>query len=570
MTWDLLRKYLGAHAVRLVLVAVLSTLGGLAQAFSLILVAACAVAIASGSPDASVPLAVTDVDVPVLVTLAFAVLAAIAMTALQVTSAWIASGLVARVQTEARRSLLEAYLGASWEALSSERRGHLQQLLTAHVAKTTQGVVYVNYLVTAGCSLLVLAVSAVLLSPVMALALGVLLVVLTIPLNPMKRGTRNAAERHSVADREFAVSMADIVSHSRETDLFDVTDPLTEHYQRLDHLVAVSNRRIHFFQLALPTSYVGVGLVGFVGALALVKIFAVGDLSAISAMVMLLLRSIAYGQIVQTAQQGLGEVGPYILQMEEHRAEYSGRVRRFGSTPLTGVKRLELRGVSYSYPGDSPALHDLDLRIEQGEKIGIAGPSGGGKTTLAQILVRLREPTSGAYEVNGIAASSYDRQTWARGVAMVPQNPVFLDGSIADNIRFFRSWLTEEDVRDAARAAHIEDEILAMPEGFETQLRGLSVGLSGGQQQRLTIARALAGRPGLLVLDEPTSALDTRSERLIRESINELPGGTTVIVVAHRASTLQVSDRILVLENGRITGFDRPDALERHQAFLGS
>jgi ATP-binding cassette subfamily B protein len=443
-------------------------------------------------------------------------------------------------------------------------------LLTSHVTKATLGVVYIDHLITSSCCLIVLSVSGLALSPLLALALGGFILILAIPLGPMKRRTRDAAEKHSAADRDFAVSMAEIVEQSRETDLFDVTEPLIDHYQQLDHEVAVSNRLIHFMSFALPAAYVAVGIIGFAGALALVELFAPSNLTAIGAMVMLLLRSIAYGQISQNSLQGLGEVGPYIVQMEKHRAEYIGRRRKFGSTPLSEVKWLELKSVSYSYGDDHPALNELDLRIDQGEKIGVAGPSGSGKSTLAQILLRLRVPSSGSYEINGIDASSYDREAWARRVAMVPQDPVFLDGTAADNIRFFRSWITDEDIRAAARAAHIEDELLAMPQGYDTRLTGLSVGLSGGQQQRLTIARALAGRPALLVLDEPTSALDSRSERLFRESIDELPGDTTVVVVAHRASTLHICDRILVLEGGSITGFDRPGALQRQWAFLGS
>jgi ABC-type multidrug transport system fused ATPase/permease subunit len=152
-------------------------------------------------------------------------------------------------------------------------------------------------------------------------------------------------------------------------------------------------------------------------------------------------------------------------------------------------------------------------------------------------------------------------------VSFVPQDARFFAGSVADNIRFFRADLDDHAVHRAAKLANLYDEIMAMPDGFETPIGERGGRLSGGQRQRLSIARALAEEPDILVLDEPTSSLDVRSEALIRESLSGLAERTSVLIIAHRLSTLEMCDRIMVVYDGEIQGFDTPGRLERDNPF---
>jgi ATP-binding cassette, subfamily B, bacterial len=148
-------------------------------------------------------------------------------------------------------------------------------------------------------------------------------------------------------------------------------------------------------------------------------------------------------------------------------------------------------------------------------------------------------------------------------VAYVSQEPRLLGGTVAENIRYFRDEIDDESLHVAARMAHIHDEVLAWPGGYDHRVGQRLDAVSGGQRQRLCLARALAGRPEILVLDEPTSALDPRSEVAIQRSLEELRGGVTMFIVAHRMSTLSICDRIMVVEAGRIAGFDTPENLQR-------
>ncbi len=169
-----------------------------------------------------------------------------------------------------------------------------------------------------------------------------------------------------------------------------------------------------------------------------------------------------------------------------------------------------------------------------------------------QLLLRLHDPTEGAYEVNGRPAGAYDTASWASTFALVPQDNHLLRGTVAANIAFFRPSIGQADIERAARAAHLHDDVLAFPEGYATEIGTGARELSGGQRQRLGLARALAGAPSVLVLDEPTSALDRRSEQLIQESLIALRGTVTQFIIAHRMPTLTICDRILVLESGHL------------------
>ena len=159
------------------------------------------------------------------------------------------------------------------------------------------------------------------------------------------------------------------------------------------------------------------------------------------------------------------------------------------------------------------------------------------------------------------------QREWARCVTFVPQEPHLIVGSIEDNIRFLRDDVTRADVEQAARLAQLHDEIVAFPEAYDRPVGEAGGHLSGGQRQRLTIARALVEQPEVLILDEPTSALDVRTEHLIRETLLGLKGRVTVLVIAHRLSTLDICDRIMVIQDGRLVGFDTPARLEQSSEF---
>jgi ABC-type multidrug transport system fused ATPase/permease subunit len=263
----------------------------------------------------------------------------------------------------------------------------------------------------------------------------------------------------------------------------------------------------------------------------------------------------------------MAESAPFAQRVLNERERFRDSRPPHGTHRLDRPVNLSFEDVSYRYVADRAALADLSFEVERGEAIGIIGPSGSGKSTLIQLLLRLRHPDSGRYLVGGVDAREIDDESWFSQVAFVPQDCRVFDATIRENIRFFRNDATDAEVEAAAVRAHVHDEIMAMPDGYDTVLGSRGGALSGGQRQRVAIARALVRRPSLLVLDEPTSALDMRSESLVHETFTKLKGDVTLFVIAHRLSTLNTCDRIMVMGEGRLQAFGDREELDRGNEF---
>ncbi|WP_419897629.1 ABC transporter transmembrane domain-containing protein [Roseomonas sp. USHLN139] len=233
------------------------------------------------------------------------------------------------------------------------------------------------------------------------------------------------------------------------------------------------------------------------------------------------------------------------------------------SLPARAEGRLHFDNLSFSYPtrpGQS-ALSGMNLVIEPGETVAFVGPSGAGKTTIFQLLLRFHDPQAGRILFDGVDIARLDPLALRARIGLVPQDPVIFSADVATNIAFGRPEATAEEIRAAARAAAAEEFIDALPQGMATHLGAKGVTLSGGQRQRIAIARAILRDPALLLLDEATSALDARSEQLVQQALAELSRGRTTLVVAHRLATVRNADRIVVLDQGRIVATGRHEAL---------
>ena len=230
------------------------------------------------------------------------------------------------------------------------------------------------------------------------------------------------------------------------------------------------------------------------------------------------------------------------------------------AAPLNPVPLPPARGeiafdnVTFSYPTrpDSEALKDFSLAVKPGEVVALVGPSGAGKSTVFQLLLRFYDPKQGAIRVDGVDVKSAALSALRERFALVSQEPVIFSGSVAENVRYGNLNATDEEVRAACDAAHVTEFATALPKGLETELGERGVRLSGGQRQRVAIARAiLADRP-VLLLDEATSSLDAESEVLVTDAIERLARKHTTLIIAHRLSTVQSADRIVVIDEGRV------------------
>jgi ABC-type multidrug transport system fused ATPase/permease subunit len=235
---------------------------------------------------------------------------------------------------------------------------------------------------------------------------------------------------------------------------------------------------------------------------------------------------------------------------EPEEAPDPSPARRNGQVSARG--RVEFQHVSFGYRPGTPVIEDLSMTAEPGSTVAIVGPTGAGKTTLVNLLMRFYDVDSGRILVDGIDVTTMSRTSLRSRIGMVLQDTWLFDGTIADNIAYGRPDATSDEVVEAATAAHVDGFVHTLPNGYQTRVSGDGGNVSAGEKQLITIARAFLARPQLLILDEATSSVDTRTEALIQRAMHELRRDRTSFVIAHRLSTIRDADRIVVLESGRI------------------
>lgn len=247
------------------------------------------------------------------------------------------------------------------------------------------------------------------------------------------------------------------------------------------------------------------------------------------------------------------------LDEDQRRRESGGKL----APPVLVQESIVFDSVSLDYEGRPGILKDVSLRIRRGERLGIVGPSGSGKTSLTNLIPRLYDPTAGRILIDGIDLREFDLEHLRRRVGLLSQDIFVFNASVRENIRLGRPHSSQEEIIAAAELANAHDFIMALPQQYDTILGDQGVKLSGGQRQRIGIAQIFLKRPEVIILDEPTSALDSESEALVQDAIDRLSRDRTVVLVAHRLSTLRGVDRLLVLENGRIVEEGTWDGLRR-------
>lgn len=271
----------------------------------------------------------------------------------------------------------------------------------------------------------------------------------------------------------------------------------------------------------------------------------------------------AISEVIGELQRAAGSAARLFELLQTEPAFVREGENRYFSGPVTGEIAIEHLGFSYPGRQAQPAISDLSLHIRPGETLALVGPSGAGKSTLFDLLLHFYQPDAGQILIDGVDTAELSLDALRRCFALVPQNPALFHGTVADNIRYARPDAEQYEVEQAARIAHADEFIQALPQGYDTPLGDAGLGLSGGQKQRLAIARALLADAPILLLDEATSALDAQSEHLIQQAMPALTAGRTTLVIAHRLATVRDADRIAVLEQGRLLAVGSHDELMR-------
>lgn len=477
-------------------------------------------------------------------------------------SARISSQLVAQI----RGDTFGDYAAASWEEQSRRSEADVQDLLVRHVNRATSAISLIARGISTAFVALALLLSAVVVDPVSAVLLVVSGGLLFVAIRPLTSTAKDLSRVQVAAGREYAGRSLEALGLSQEIRTFGVDDAVSERLRSTTNAEVEPTRRALVLREMVTASYQMVTILLLLGGLWAVHTFVDRPLASLGAIVVILVRALNQTAVLQSTYHQLTEAAPFIERLVGERAVLRANLPASGDRHIDRPSKLRFERVRYSYLEGQHAVSDVDFEVARGEAIGIIGPSGSGKSTLIQLILRLRQPNEGRYLLDGIDAAEIDDESWFRQVAFVPQDSRLIDDTIAANIAFFRT-ATPEQVERAARRAHVHDEIMATRDGYETRLGTRGGALSGGQRQRISIARALLLEPSILVLDEPTSALDMRSESLVHETFTSLKGSVTMFVIAHRLSTLNTCDRIMVMSDGRVQAFGSRQVLQQDSDF---
>jgi ABC-type multidrug transport system fused ATPase/permease subunit len=497
------------------------------------------------------PVHVPDVSAGTMVATCAVLL--LAHTALALPAGALAARLSESALTTTRVRLLHAYLSSTWAYRSRAAEGHLQHLLGEYSQNVERLLAQLTVIIVASASISMLALGAVLTSPVIAALAFLGLLAIAMLFRPFNRYIRRQSTTYAAANVEIARDVAQTARLSQEIAAFEVAAPIEDGLADRISSNSKTLRRFRFTNGVTPVLYQNAALALIVGIIAALDVIRPEELTATGPVLLLLVRALGYGRQLQYASQVANELSPYLSTIHAEAVALADHEVGSGGAATGDVSRIELRSLGFRYGEGELVLRDVNTTLERGAFVGVIGPSGAGKSTLVQLLLGLQAPTEGEILVDDVSLRDIAPAAWAKTIAFVPQDNKLEHASILENIRFHRAALSDADVRRAARDAHLLDEILALPDGFGTVVGPGAIDLSGGQRQRLGIARALVGCPQVLVLDEPTSALDSRSELLIRDTLECLRGTATVIVVAHRPATLDICEMRWRVGGGGIT-----------------
>ncbi len=473
----------------------------------------------------------------------------------------------AQYERDTSSMLFKKTLEADWTFLMNQKVGYLDRVIFSDVGAGANILKAISELMLRIASLITYASIALKLSvsiTVMSLVGGVLILVV---LKPLFFRSRKLARHVNITGKQLSHLINESLIGVKTLKAFAVESPVI----RKGSLYFEELRKARL-KTSLISSFQG-SLFEPVSLLFISVIFAYSfkspdfNIASFAVIIYLIQKMYSFIQGIQGKLDGINSSFTYLetmLNYQKDVQQYKEEVS--GAKPFKFEKEINIQGIGFSYPNiKSNTLSDIDFSIQKGEMIGIIGPSGAGKTTLVDIFLRLLKPQRGVIKIDGIDIDSVFLTDWRKNIGYVSQEVFLLNDTVEANIRFYDKDISHENIVNASKMANIYDFIQGLSNKFETQVGERGVKLSGGQRQRVALARVLAKKCPILVLDEATSSIDNESEALIQTAINNLKGKVTVLVIAHRLSTVISSDRIMAIDNGTLIESGPPAELIKNQ-----
>lgn len=469
---------------------------------------------------------------------------------------------MADFEKRARKRLFSLTFAARWQFLSAQKVGHLDQMLTTEVSNSASILYYLSSSMLVAANLVIYTVLVFNLSATIALFAFFSAVVIFFAFLPLLRITKIIASQMVRQNKQLAHYANEHVIGAKIVKSMSLEAPVLQKGE--DTLAAMRGLYLRSSFLRNVTS----ALLQLSGVFFVVGLFAflyktsAFHFASFAVVVYSLNKVITNVQYAQNNAHVISAQIPYLQSILRYEDEATrNQEEDAGSASFQFEREIALKDVDFEYREGEPALSRVSLSIKKGEMVGLVGPSGAGKTTIVDLLLRLIEPGAGAILLDGRNISEISLRAWRTHIGYMSQDIFLLNDTIENNIRFYSSSISRDDVIRAAKMAHIYDFAQSQPQGFATEVGERGLALSVGQRQRIALARVLARRPVLLILDEATSALDNESEALIQKSMEALRAEVTIVVIAHRLSTVMNSDRLFILGDGRVVEEGSPAEL---------
>ena len=488
----------------------------------------------------------------------------------QFTAKYINNKILAQFGEETRNNLVDLTFRSSWPHLLEQKIGHLETILLRDVYISTSLFNLISSFILLFTSFSMYALVALAISANFTLLTIALGIILTLVLKPVFYKIKKLSEETAGIQKlsshhisENIIGMKAVKSTASEN---AVIQKGKEYFKKLKE----AEIKASFYRET------GVSFIEPAAFIVITLLFAFSykspgfNIAAFAVVIFLIQKMFMFIQSMQTHIQDINQSIPYLKAVLEYRQDAIKNTETdSGKKNFSFNNSIKFDVVSFSYGPTREIVSGLTFSIKKGETIGLVGPSGTGKTTVVDLLLRLFTPQKGVILIDGEDIHNVGLKEWRKRIGYVPQDIFLINDTIKNNIRFYNESISEKDIIEAAEMANIYDTVIELPKKFDTVVGERGVKLSGGQKQRIVLARALARKPEILILDEATSAIDTESEKLIQQSIKDLKGKVTILIIAHRPSTVMNCDRLVVLEKGGILEEGPPEKLiENPQSYF--
>lgn len=457
--------------------------------------------------------------------------------------------------------LFSRALRADWPFLSEQRRGYLEQRLTTDLSKSTALFKRISsasvVLISIGIYIsLVFNISAI-----AAICAFVSVIVLVFVYKPLFFQSRVFAKKAAQWSKDISHFTSEHMSAAKSIKSLSIEQPLIDEARRRFSEFTKYRMRIIVMKGLTIQSMQFLSVVFVIALFSFFYKINGFHFGSFAVIVFAIYRVFTQLQVAQSIIHDVNTYVPHLQSILDFIANAHAQAQSSGGdTPFSFEKKISFDRVSFSY-ARKKVLTDVSLHVHKGDMVGLIGESGSGKTTIVDLLLRLRDPNAGDITVDGVDVSAIATADWRAHVGYVSQEVVLLNDTVENNIRFYDESISKKDIIEAAQLANVADVIKKMPRGFQTNVGELGGKLSGGERQRIALARVLARKPDILILDEATSALDNESERLIQQSLETFRGKMTIIVIAHRLKTVEHADMLYVLDAGKVVEQGKPSVL---------